>query len=166
MDSCRDLIPAAPTALMKKANLLISTLLILFGCYYVYLIGRLPTRNLPNTLGIAFMPRLLVSCLFFLSALLFLSAALNKTREHFDPKISLREGIGVIFLTIFVYFYVQAMSLFGFILTTPFFIAVLMLMTGSRKWKEIVTVSVISPLCIYLFFQKIFKVILPGGSLF
>jgi hypothetical protein len=58
------------------------------------------------------------------------------------------------------------MSLFGFILTTPFFLAVLMLMTGSRKWKEIITISTVSPLCIYLFFQKIFKVILPGGSLF
>jgi len=151
---------------MKKANLIISALLILFGGYYVYLIGRLPARNLPNTLGIAFMPRLLVACLFLLSAILFLGAAFNKAREHFDPGISLREGAGVLFLTIFVYFYVQAMSLFGFILTTPFFLAVLMLMTGSRKWKEIVAISVVSPLCIYLFFQKIFKVILPGGSLF
>ena len=151
---------------MKKANLIISVLLVLFGGYYVYLIGRLPERNLPNTLGIAFMPRLLVACLFFLAALLFISTALNKTREHFDPTISLREGIGVLFLTVFVYFYVQAMSLLGFVVTTPFFIAVLMLMTGSRKWQEIVTISLLSPLCIYLFFQKIFKVILPRGSFF
>jgi len=151
---------------MKKANLIISVLLVIFGGYYVYLIGRLPARNLPNTLGITFMPRLLVACLFLLAALLFIGTALNKTREHFDPGISLREGIGVLFLTVFVYVYVQAMSLLGFVITTPFFIAVLMLMTGSRKWKEIVTIALVSPLCIYLFFQKIFKVILPRGSLF
>ena len=152
--------------LMKKANLVISLMLVLFGGYYVYLISQLPTRNLPNTLGIAFMPGLLVTILFLLSVLLFLSTILNKIREKFDPKISLKEGLGVLFLTVFVYLYVKTMSLFGFILTTPFFLAVLMLMTGSRKWKEIVTISVVSPLCIYLFFQKIFKVILPSGSFF
>jgi hypothetical protein len=39
-------------------------------------------------------------------------------------------------------------------------------MTGARKWKEIVLVSIISPLVIYVFFQKIFQVILPGGTFF
>ncbi len=151
---------------MKTANLTISILLIVFGSVYAYLITQLSTRNLPNTLGIAFMPWLLVVCLLVLSALLLFNTIFNKPRETFDPRISLKEGTGILFLTVFVYIYVKAMSLFGFILITPVFLAVLMLMTGSRKWKEIVIISTVAPVCIYFFFQKIFKVILPDGIFF
>jgi hypothetical protein len=151
---------------MKTANLVISALLILFGGFYVYLITELPNRNLPNTLGVAFMPWLLVVCLFVLSVLLFLNTIFNQSRETFDPKISLKEGTGILFLTFFIFIYVKAMNLFGFILITPVFLAILMLMTGSRKWKEIVIISTVAPVCIYFFFQKIFKVILPGSIFF
>jgi len=151
---------------MKRANTIIAVLLILFGSYYAYLTSRLPTRNLPNTLGIDFMPWLLVVLLFFLSALLLINSVLRNPQEKFDPKISPKEGIGIIFLTIFVYVYVQVMFLFGFVWVTPVFMAALMWMTGSRKWKEIVVLSIVSPVVIYIFFQKIFQVILPGGKFF
>ncbi len=151
---------------MKTANICISIFLVIFGGAYAYLITQLPTRNLPNTLGSAFMPWVLVSSLFTLSALLFLLSIFKETREKFNPRISLKEGIGIILLTVIVFIYVNLMKIFGFIYITPFFLAVLMLMTGSRKWKEIISVSVISPICIYIFFQKIFQVILPSGSFF
>lgn len=151
---------------MKTANIIIAIVLILFGSYYAYLTSQLPTRNLPNTLGIDFMPWLLVVLLFILAILLLLDTVLKEPRENFDPKISLKEGIGIIFLTVFMYAYVQVMYRFGFIWVTPFFMAVLMIMTGARKWKEIVILSIVSPLVIYVFFQRIFQVILPGGTFF
>ncbi|MEW6673603.1 MAG: tripartite tricarboxylate transporter TctB family protein [Thermodesulfobacteriota bacterium] len=151
---------------MKTANIITAVLLIIFGSYYAYLTFRLPTRNLPNTLGIDFMPWLLVVSLFILSILLLLNSVLKATREKFDPKISLKEGMGIIILTVLVYAYVQFMYLFGFVRVTPVFMAVLMVMTGSRKWKEIVVLSIASPVVIYVFFQKIFQVILPGGTFF
>jgi hypothetical protein len=151
---------------MKTANICVSIFLVIFGSAYAYLITQLPSRNLPNTLGSAFMPWVLVSCLFALSVLLFLRSVCKENREKFNPKIYLREGMGIILLTVIVFTYVNLMKIFGFIYITPFFIAVLMLMTGSRKWKEVISVSVISPICIYIFFQKIFQVILPSGSFF
>ncbi|MDF1591510.1 MAG: tripartite tricarboxylate transporter TctB family protein [Desulfobacterales bacterium] len=151
---------------MKKANIIISVVLLIFGSYYAFLTSRLPTRNLPNTLGIDFMPWLLVVLLFIVVLLLLLKTVLRKPLESFDPKISSKEGIGIIFLTIFLYAYVQAMHLFGFVWVTPVFMAVLMVMTGSRKWKEIVVLSIVSPMVIYVFFQKIFQVVLPGGKFF
>ena len=36
----------------------------------------------------------------------------------------------------------------------------------AKKWKEIVLVSILSSFCIFLFFQKIFRVLLPGGTFF
>ena len=151
---------------MKRANIIIAIVLLIFGSYYAYLTSQLPTRNLPNTLGIDFMPWLLVVLLAILAFLLLFNTVLKESRETFDPKISLKEGIGIIFLTVFVYAYVQVMYLFGFIWVTPVFMAVLMVMTGSRKWKEIAVLSIVSPMIIYVFFQKIFQVILPGGTFF
>jgi hypothetical protein len=151
---------------MKRANIIIAIVLLIFCSYYAYLTSQLPTRNLPNTLGIDFMPWLLVVLLAILAFLLLFNTVLKESRETCDPKISLKEGIGIIFLTVFVYAYVQVMYLFGFVWVTPVFMAVLMWMTGSRKWKEIVILSIASPVVIYVFFQKIFQVILPGGTFF
>lgn len=151
---------------MKKANIIISIVLIIFSCFYAFLTTNLPARNLPNTLGSDFMPWLLVICLFFLSALLLFKSLFMVTLEKSDYKISMKEGSGIIFLTILVFLYVKAMSMFGFILLTPIFVAVLMLISGSRKWKEVVIVAVVGTFAIYFFFSKVFRVPLPGGNIF
>lgn len=151
---------------MKRTNIILAIILILFCCYYGFLITQLPDRNLPNTLGSSFMPWTLNGILFLLSLLLLIFNLVKGSTENCDFRISLKEGSGVILLTIFVYIYVLAMSFLGFLIITPFFLAVLMLITGSRKWKEIVLVSICATFGIYLFFQKVFQVILPRGEFF
>ena len=152
--------------IMKKVDLIISIILIAFIGFYAFLTINLPARNLPNTLGSDFMPWILVICLSLLSILLLLKAIFGRTVEKGDSTISLKEGLGVLFLTAIIFVYVKAISLFGFIIITPIFIAVLMLFTGSRKWKEVVIVSIVATFGIYLFFQKIFQVLLPTGTIF
>ena len=151
---------------MKKVNVILSALLIGFGIFYAYLTANLPDRNLPNTLGSDFMPWVLVGCLLLLSLLLLIKTVFGDSPEQFDFSISPKEGFGVIFLTVCVFAYVKFMILIGFVLATPVFLALLMLITGSRKWKEIVMVSIFATFSIYLLFQKIFQVILPRGELF
>ncbi|MEJ2100095.1 MAG: tripartite tricarboxylate transporter TctB family protein [Desulfobacterales bacterium] len=151
---------------MKKVNIILSAVLIGFGIFYAYLTAELPERNLPNTLGSDFMPWVLVGCLFLLSALLLIRTVWGGSPENFESSISQKEAFGVIYLTACVFAYVKLMSLIGFILATPIFLALLMLITGSRKWKEIVIVSILATFGIYLLFQKIFQVILPRGELF
>jgi putative tricarboxylic transport membrane protein len=151
---------------MKKVNIILSAFLIGFGIFYAYLTAELPERNLPNTLGSDFMPWVLVGCLFFLSLLLLIRTVWGGSPENFDSSISPKEGFGVIYLTACVFAYVKLMGLIGFVLATPIFLALLMLITGSRKWKEIVIVPIVATFGIYLLFQKIFQVILPRGDLF
>ena len=151
---------------MKKVNIILSAVLIGFGIFYAYLTAELPERNLPNTLGSDFMPWVLVGCLFLLSLLLLIKAVWGGSPENFESSISQKEAFGVIYLTVCVLAYVKLMVLIGFILATPIFLALLMLITGSRKWKEIVMVSIVATFGIYLLFQKIFQVILPRGELF
>ena len=152
--------------IMKKVDLIISIILIAFIGFYAFLTINLPARNLPNTLGIDFMPWILVICLSLLSILLLLKAIFGRTVEKGDSTISLKEGLGVLFLTAIIFVYVKAICLFGFIIITPIFIAALMLFTGSRKWKEVVIVSLVATFGIYLFFQKIFQVLPPAGTIF
>jgi len=151
---------------MKKVNVILAALLIGLGIFYAYLAANLPDRNLPNTLGSDFMPWVLAGCLLLLSLLLFIKTVFGSTPEQFDFSISPKEGFGVVFLTVCVFAYVKLMILIGFVLATPIFLALLMLITGSRKWKEIVMVSIFATFSIYLLFQKIFQVILPRGELF
>ncbi|MBW1667435.1 MAG: tripartite tricarboxylate transporter TctB family protein [Deltaproteobacteria bacterium] len=151
---------------MKKANIIISAILIAFCSFFAFLTARLPQRNLPNTLGIDFMPWTLFIILFSLSLILLLKSVFTKSKPKQGQGITVREVGGVIFLTLLVYLYVRVMSYAGFLMTTPLFIAVLMLSSGARKWKGIVAVSVLATVGIYFFFQKVFQVQLPGGLIF
>ena len=151
---------------MKKVNVILAALLIGLGIFYAYLAANLPDRNLPNTLGSDFMPWVLAGCLLLLSLLLFIKTVFGSTPEQFDFSISPKEGFGVVFLTVCVFAYVKLMILIGFVLATPIFLALLMLITGSRNWKEIIMVSIFATFSIYLLFQKLFQVILPRGELF
>ncbi len=151
---------------MRTANIILSVVFISFGIFYAYLTYQLPERNLPNTLGIDFMPWVLVTCLFILSVLLLFQSIFKGTSEKYDYKISAREGLGIVLLTVIVFLYVKGMNLFGFLYATPLFVAVLMLISGSRKWKELLLTVFFVTLGIYFFFIKIFRVPLPDGSLF
>jgi hypothetical protein len=151
---------------MKKANIIVALVLLCFTGVYAYFTSQLPDRNLPNTLGSDFMPWLLATTLFILSGCLLVINATGKSRENFEPKVALKEVVSVVVLTVFVYFYVQAIQLIGFLYITPFFLAALMWISGARKIKEIIILSAVSTVGIYLFFQKVFKVILPQGTLF
>jgi hypothetical protein len=149
---------------MKRINIVISILLMGFGAYYALLTSRLPTRKLPNTLGMDFIPWLLVGCLLFLAALLLVVSIWRESAETCNYRISGKEAGGILFLTLTVYAYIQAINWAGFLISTPLFLAVLMVVTGSRKWREIVLGSLLTSFGVYFFFQKIFQVILPGGT--
>ena len=151
---------------MRVVNITLAIILILFGFFYSYLTMHLPDRNLPNTLGSSFVPWVLVICLYVLSILLLLQSIFKGSSETCDYAISKKEGISILFLGVIVIVYIKAMAFFGFLLVTPFFLVALMLTIGARKWKEVILTSTLVTFGIYLFFQKVFQIILPAGDLF
>jgi hypothetical protein len=151
---------------MRVVNIILAIVLILFGFFYSYLTMHLPDRNLPNTLGSSFMPWVLAICLFVLSILLLLQSLIKVSAETCDYAISKKEGTGILFLVVLVVVYIKTMTFFGFLLITPFFLVALMLTIGARKWKEVILTSTLVTFGIYLFFQKVFQIILPAGEFF
>ena len=149
---------------MRKANIIISIILLGFSGFYAFLIANLPARDLPNTLGAAFVPWVLAGGLAGLSVLLLISSILA---NNDSSKVSLprKELLGLAFLLILIVCYVKLMGYFGFVSASIVFLSILTWLAGSRKPVEIAVFSVTTATLVYLLFHKFFQVQLPTGLL-
>lgn len=151
---------------MRRANVFISIVLIVFSGFYAHLITGLPKREIPYTLGADFMPWVLTICLLFLASVLLLRGLFLRGGDTKGVTISLREVSGILSLLAIIVAYIEAMIYFGYLFTTPLFIATMMLISGSRKVREIILFSIVIALAVYFFFHRFFDVPLPGGKIF
>ncbi len=53
-----------------------------------------------------------------------------------------KEMLGLLYVALIIYFYVFLMKIIGFIFITPAVLIILMKLTGSVKWKEMIIVSI------------------------
>ncbi|MEW6332986.1 MAG: tripartite tricarboxylate transporter TctB family protein [Thermodesulfobacteriota bacterium] len=150
---------------MKRVNILIAFVLLVFAGYYAWLTAALPDRNLPNTMGIDFFPWVLCAALTGLSLLLLIKSLFFKTSETCMYRVEWIEIKEMLIFLVLTVAYLQALDYLGFIILTPVYIATLMIGSGSRRWKEIALISLLTTVGIYFFFDKVFQVILPGGKL-
>lgn len=150
---------------MRKANIIISLILLVFSVFYAYLIANLPARDLPNTLGAAFVPWVLAGSLAGLSVMMLISSILSKNG---GGKVSLprRELLGIAFLLILIVCYIKLMNYFGFVAVSVVFLGILTWIAGARKPVEIAVFSITTATLVYLLFHKFFQVQLPTGSIF
>ncbi len=131
----------------------------------------------------AFYPQVIAGVIIFLSLLLIFQSFTKKRREEASPPPperpvpvpdSSREGqpiteteklpwgtSGVIVFVLILYTILQ--DLFGYVWTTPFFMAFLFWMLRVRKPISIILLALASTYSMYLFFQELLDVILPTG---
>lgn len=147
---------------MRKANIIVSGILLVFAGFYVYLITNLPSRDLPNTLGAAFMPSVLAGLLVCLCLILLISSYLRRNDSQI-VSLPYKELRGIAGLIVLITVYIKAMVYLGFILASIIFLGILTWMAGSRKPVEILIASVGVTIAVYLLFYKFFNVQLPAG---
>lgn len=150
---------------MRLANIIVSITLLLFSGFYAVLIARLPSRDLPNTLGAAFVPWVLAGLLAFLSLIMLVNAISDKGNAT-PVSLPKRDLFGITGLLLLIALYVKLMGYLGFIPVTMVFLAVLTWIAGSRKPLGIIIFSVSTTIIVYLLFQKFFAVQLPAGIFF
>jgi cell division protein FtsW (lipid II flippase) len=155
-----------PGPIMRKANIIISILLAGFSAFYYYLITRLPDRNLPNTLGVDFVPRILVLGLVVLTVIMFLQNLFSKRTDDDDgSKKRTKESLTVIFrilLTLSVIIlYIILMIRFGYLITTPFFMVIILWLAGCRHTRHLIVVPLLVSFIVYYVFYNFFHVPLP-----
>ena len=147
---------------MRTANIIVSLVLLGFAGFYAYLIVNLPARDLPNTLGAAFMPSVLAGLLAIFAIILLTLSVLDKND---DSTVSLpaKDLIGIAGLMVLIIIYVNAMKLLGFVISSILFLGILTWIAGSRKPIEVASFSIATTIAVYLLFHKFFNVQLPTG---
>ncbi len=109
-------------------------------------------------------PRFVSICLFLISAILFVQGirADKKTKPDVNKAFLkiLATGILISFA------YTQLLPVIGYVASTPFFIAGIMLLFKEKSWVKIAATSVITSVILYILFRIVFKVPLPRFDLF
>lgn len=146
-------------------DIVIALVLLVFAGAYAWLALRLPERNIPGGVGLAFVPLLLAGLLALLAALL-LWHGLRESRPPAPPEAEMpgwgRAGAVVGLMVL----YVLAMTRIGFLLATPPFLAITMWQAGARRPGFIALTAVGMTAAIRVVFSTLFAVPLPRGPLF
>lgn len=150
---------------MRRANIIISIILLAFSGFYGVLISRLPSRDLPNTLGATFVPWVLAGLLVILSLMLLVGNIISNSGDS-PVSIPKRDIFGIAGLLLLIASYIKLMSYAGFIPVSIIFLAILTWVAGSRKPLGILFFSVLTTCIVYFLFQKFFSVQLPAGIFF
>ncbi len=150
---------------MRRVNIIVSIWLLAFTGFYAFMIARLPSRDLPQTLGAAFVPWVLAGLLAILSLILLVSALMSK-QNGTKVVMPRRELLGIPGLLVLIALYVKLMHYAGFFAVSLVFLAALTVVAGSRKPLGIVIFSITTTTVVYLLFQKFFGVQLPAGIFF
>ncbi len=150
---------------MRLANIIVSITLLVFSGFYAILIARLPSRDLPHTLGAAFVPWVLAGLLALLSLILLITTITSRD-DNSAVVLPKRDLFGITGLLLLIALYVKLMSYLGFIPVSIVFLGILTWAAGSRKPLGIAVFSITTTTIVYLLFQKFFGVQLPAGIFF
>ena len=158
---------------MNRTNLIVGIFFFIFSLfYYFYLI---PTQIILSTIESEFagrifrpetFPQIAISIFGVLSVLLAGNALREKGAPEFMSGSSRRSSFQAIFVFTLVVIYVYALEWLGFYLTSPIFLAILIIFYGTRDWRFVAPVALLTPVVIERLFWFSFKVVLPEGELF
>lgn len=154
---------------MKKSDIFLSIILMIISIIIFILTFQFPKQTvaLPPT---AF-PRFVSVSLFLFSLILFFNT-LRKGKKVFTKKFSELSKLNKEFLIKFTvmillaYFYTIFIRIFGYIYTTPLFVAGNMFLFNEKRIGFIFAVSIITTILLYILFKVVFKVPLPRFNLF
>ena len=152
---------------MRKTDMLTSGLMFCGAAlvYFWLIPGQIHYRPAPG-LSPAFWPKFLMITLMLLSGISFLRALLGTegTKPSFD--LSKLTMVRVFALPLLVIMYIYFLELFGYLIATITGLAIFFIYFGVRELKIIIPVSACVPLLLYMFFEKILKIVMPKGALF
>ncbi len=158
---------------MNRTNLVVGIGFLLFSLvYFFYLI---PTQIISSVTvneyaGRIFhaetFPQFAIVLFAFVSALLAVSALRERGSSDVLPGSDRRGFYQAAVVFAVGVFYIYGLQVFGFAISSPFFLAVLIMFFGTRDWRYVVGVALLVPPAVNYFFWYSFKVILPEGIVF
>lgn len=148
----------------RKADLTIGIGTIIFAIVIFITANQMPEST--TGLGAGGFPKFIAIGLGIMGFMLALKSFYKiKLGDRDKQKVTLKELLNVAKLVVAVGLYIFVVRYVGFLITTPIFFFLFMFIYGERKWKQMVIVSVIFGVALYVIFEKIFQVMLPSGIL-
>lgn len=146
----------------NREKIVIGAVLLAISIGYGYMTAHLPTRNLPNTLGLDFMPWVYDILLAILSLLLIGSGIWGSTGGAGAKQLGGREIGGTFILFAIFVAYIYLIDAVGFLIVTPFVVFAMMLLGGARQYVKMGVISVVVTVTIYVLFRYVFVVSITG----
>ena len=109
------------------------------------------------------LPSLNIGVFFFFFLVMTYQAIRSRNETLLD--LNIRSFGKVIFVVIWSFIYTFLLPIFGFLLISPVFMAVLILAFGLRNWMFVLGVSILMPVFLDTVFFQTFQIILPEGAL-
>jgi len=151
-----------PRVSMKKADILVSLILVPICTYVFYESGKWPKEALIGAPTL--IPRGVSTCLLLAGGLLLVQALRGKSNELEAPLVGAnRRRVLLIGLLTGVYAAVVAYA--GFLISTFIYLLLFGLVVGERRLPRLLLFAVLVPVVIYLVFSTFFNVPLPEGWL-
>lgn len=157
---------------MRKADIYTAVIFILYsviGFFYIIptqIQYAIPPEEVTNAVFLpTFFPTSAVVTFGLVSAM-FLFGALRRSEAGGQVISSKRALLQVGAVFVLCYVYVESLAYFGFLVSTPVFLAILVTSMGTRDWRYVAAMSLLFPVVVNYFFWFAFKLALPEGSLF
>lgn len=147
---------------MARIDLWTGIGLMVLGGWVFYLTEFLP--KVPQGIGPGDYPRVAAAGLFVMGGLL----AVESLRRLGVPRQAMFDRRGllrIVALAVLTYAYLLAMPLLGFLLTSPFFLFVAMLLFRVERKRLAIVISVVLSVAVDVVFYQFFQVVLPRFSL-
>lgn len=155
------------------ANLVISIIFIVFGAWA--LMQTYGFQEVKNTyVQPALFPQIMTVGLLIFSIILFVQSVIKlTTMKETDPlaekaaTIDPREKgvLAALAVIVLCVFFVAAFKALSYVLASAVISAAIMVLIGKRNWLQIVLVSILVPLVMWLIFYKVLTVNIPMGVL-
>ena len=118
-------------------------------------------------LGAGGFPKFVAVCLGLSAAAVSIRAMLRmKKGEKDTPKLKKEELISAGLLAVSFLLYVLTIRFLGYLIATPLFFIIFMLIYGERKWLRMIITSVVFSVAVFFLFEKVFYILLPHGQIF
>lgn len=147
---------------MKKADILVSLILVPICLYVFYESGRWPKQALIGAPTL--IPLGVSACLLLAAGLLFVRALRGKANDLEEPLAGANRR-RVLLIGLLTGAYTAVVSYAGFLISTFIYLLLFGLVVGERRLPRLLLFAVLVPVAIYLIFSTVFNVPLPEGWL-
>ncbi len=150
---------------MNKPNIVSGLIGIAISTYVLLVASNFP--SIPGSkIGPGYFPVLLAIGMMCASMILLIQALLKKGELRYNKlNIKSPELIRSFLSLVATVFYAIIMQFTGFIVATVFYLFYLMYLLKNRNYKQMVILSVLISIAVYIVFKGILKLTLPTGFL-